>query len=87
LILDEATSNLDSESEKIVQEALQELMEDRTALVIAHRLSTIVQADQILVIEDGTIVEYGKHEELLAEGGRYAELFHTQMANQGKTEL
>ncbi|MEO1415601.1 MAG: ABC transporter ATP-binding protein [Bacteroidota bacterium] len=87
LILDEATSNLDSESEKIVQEALQGLMTDRTALVIAHRLSTIVQADQILVIEYGTIVEYGRHEELLARAGRYAELFHTQMANQGKTEL
>lgn len=74
LILDEATSALDSESEKLVQEALANLMKNRTSIVIAHRLSTIQYADEIVVIKDGEILERGKHEELLSEGGMYKKL-------------
>jgi ABC-type multidrug transport system fused ATPase/permease subunit len=72
LILDEATSALDSTSERLVQEALEELMKGRTSIVIAHRLSTIRQADQILVLQDGQITEQGKHDELMALKGQYA---------------
>jgi ABC-type multidrug transport system fused ATPase/permease subunit len=82
VILDEATAHLDSESEVAVQAALGEALHGRTALVIAHRLSTIRAADQILVVEDGRIVERGNHAELIATGGRYAELHHTQFAGQ-----
>ncbi|MET1004529.1 MAG: ABC transporter ATP-binding protein [Propionibacteriaceae bacterium] len=78
VLLDEATAALDSTSEVAVQAALSEALEGRTAIVIAHRLSTIRAADLILVIEDGRIVERGRHEELLAAGGRYAELYRTQ---------
>ncbi|MGH8917294.1 MAG: ATP-binding cassette domain-containing protein, partial [Actinomycetes bacterium] len=80
VILDEATAHLDSESEAAVQAALAEALHGRTALVIAHRLSTIRAADQILVIEDGLMVERGTHEELLAAHGRYAHLHRTQFA-------
>ena len=76
IILDEATSNLDSESEAFIQKSLEALMHDRTTFVIAHRLSTIQKADQILVIENGAIVEQGKHQELISVKGRYYEL-HT----------
>ncbi len=78
LILDEATSSLDSESEAMIQDGLQLLRTGRTTFVIAHRLSTIVSADQILVLEDGEIVERGNHRELLAAGGRYRELYDRQ---------
>jgi len=78
LILDEATSNLDTESETLIQESLKKLMEGRTTFVIAHRLSTIRQADQILVIEQGKIVERGRHEDLLAQQGRYFQLYTYQ---------
>ncbi|NNJ55969.1 MAG: ABC transporter ATP-binding protein [Bacteroidia bacterium] len=78
IILDEATSNLDTESESFIQKSLNMLMKDRTTFVIAHRLSTIQQADQILVIEDGHIVERGKHDELLAKKGRYHDLYTYQ---------
>ncbi len=78
LILDEATSNLDTESESYIQESLKDLMKGRTTFVIAHRLSTIRQADQILVIEYGNIVERGKHEELINKKGRYFELYTYQ---------
>jgi len=81
VILDEATAHLDSESELAVQDALAEALEGRTALVIAHRLSTIRAADVILVIEDGRVAERGTHGELLAAGGRYADLYRTQFAD------
>ncbi len=81
LILDEATSELDSESEMLVQRALSNLMMGRTAFVIAHRLSTIRRADKIIVLEDGTIAETGKHQELLARNGIYARLYEMQFAD------
>ena len=82
VILDEATAHLDSTSEAAVQAALGEALEGRTAVVIAHRLSTIRAADLILVIEDGRVAERGRHVDLLAAGGRYAELYETQFATQ-----
>ena len=78
LILDEATSALDSISEHAIQDALEQLMEGRTSIVIAHRLSTILQADRILVVQGGVIAEQGSHEELLARGGVYRQLYETQ---------
>src|SRR5690606_6491419 len=78
IILDEATSNLDTESEGFIQKSLSELMKDRTTIVIAHRLSTIRRADQILVIEGGQIAERGTHEELIAKQGRYYDLYTYQ---------
>jgi ATP-binding cassette subfamily B protein len=82
VVLDEATAHLDSESEVAVQRALKIALEGRTSLVIAHRLSTVREADQILVIDDGRVVEQGRHVELLAAGGLYAELYRTQFAGQ-----
>ncbi len=82
VVLDEATAHLDSESEAAVQRALATALAGRTSLVIAHRLSTIIQADQILVIDGGRVTERGTHEELLARGGLYTELYHTQFASQ-----
>jgi ATP-binding cassette, subfamily B, bacterial len=84
VVLDEATAHLDSESELAVQRALDTALAGRTALVIAHRLSTVRGADQILVVADGRIVERGKHHELLAQGGVYADLYNTQFAEQGR---
>ena len=78
LILDEATSSLDSISENSIQNALDVLMKGRTSIVIAHRLSTILQADRILVISDGKIVEEGNHEQLLAMNGKYADMWKAQ---------
>jgi ATP-binding cassette, subfamily B, bacterial len=78
LVLDEATSSLDSQSEALIQAALERLMVGRTAIVIAHRLSTILAADVILVLDRGRLVERGTHGELLAQGGLYAELYRTQ---------
>ena len=80
LILDEATSALDNKSEKIVQQAIDNLMKDRTVLVIAHRLSTVRNADCIVVLNNGKIAERGTHEELLAKGGEYAALYKTQLS-------
>ena len=82
VVLDEATAHLDSESEVAVQRALKSALAGRTSLVIAHRLSTIREADQILVVEDGRIIEHGTHAELLAAGGLYADLYRTQFAGQ-----
>jgi len=78
LVLDEATSSLDSESESLIQEALKRVMAGRTSIVIAHRLSTILAADLILVMDRGRIVERGTHDELLATGGLYSQLYETQ---------
>jgi subfamily B ATP-binding cassette protein MsbA len=82
LILDEATSSLDSASEQMVQYALQNLMKDRTTLVIAHRLSTVQHADKIVVLHAGTIIEVGRHDELLARGGPYRRLYDLQFRGQ-----
>jgi len=87
VILDEATAHLDSESEYAVQKALRRALESRTSLVIAHRLSTIRDADTILVIDDGRVVESGRHEELLARDGVYAELYRTQFQRQETLEV
>jgi subfamily B ATP-binding cassette protein MsbA len=78
LILDEATSQLDTESEALVQKALANLIEERTTLVVAHRLSTIVRADRIYVIDGGQVVEEGRHEELLSQSGTYRRLYELQ---------
>jgi ABC-type multidrug transport system fused ATPase/permease subunit len=86
VILDEATAHLDSTSEAAVQAALVEALAGRTALVIAHRLSTIRAADAIVVIEDGRVAERGTHSQLLAQGGRYAELYRTQFADEAPSE-
>jgi ATP-binding cassette subfamily B protein len=78
VILDEATAHLDSENESLVQAALKEVLVGRTSIVIAHRLSTIMQADQILVIDSGTIVERGTHDQLVEQRGAYFELYEKQ---------
>ena len=86
VVLDEATAHLDSESEVAVQAALETALTGRTAVVIAHRLSTIRSADAIAVLDEGTVVQYGTHEELLAAGGLYATLYHTQFREQGQPQ-
>lgn len=84
LIFDEATSALDTESETLVQEAIDRLMENRTALVVAHRLSTIINADRIYVVANGKVIESGSHEELLAQSGMYQKLHNMQFRNSGQ---
>jgi subfamily B ATP-binding cassette protein MsbA len=83
ILLDEATASLDSESERLVQDAMVHLCENRTTLVIAHRLHTITHADRILVVENGVIAEAGRHDELLRKGGRYAAFYRLQIREQG----
>ncbi|MCK4826258.1 ATP-binding cassette domain-containing protein, partial [bacterium] len=78
LILDEATSSLDSLSEELIQSALKQVMKNRTSLVIAHRLSTILAADKILVLDQGRLVQQGTHHDLLDQGGLYQSLYETQ---------
>ncbi len=87
LVLDEATSHLDSQSEALIQEALRTVMAGRTSIVIAHRLSTILAADQILVLDRGQIVEQGRHDDLLACGGLYAQLYRTQFKRERQAAL
>ena len=84
VILDEATAHLDSESERAIQEAFLTALKGRTSLVIAHRLSTVQNADQILVLSQGRIVERGRHDELLHLGGLYAQLYRTQFTAKPK---
>ena len=86
VVLDEATAHLDSESELAVQQALANALQGRTSIVIAHRLATIRDADVILVVSDGHIVERGSHEELLAAGGTYTSLYQTQFAGQASND-
>ena len=80
LILDEATSNVDSRTELVIQQAMKRLLKGRTSFVVAHRLSTIYDADQILVMDKGDIVEMGTHRELLAKNGTYADIYNSQFA-------
>ena len=80
LILDEATSNVDTRTEKAIQSAMQQVMQNRTSIIIAHRLSTIRDADWIMVMDQGRIVESGSHETLLEKKGRYYDLYRTQYA-------
>src|SRR5687768_7427944 len=82
VVLDEATAHLDSESEAAVQRALSTALQGRTSLVIAHRLSTVRDADLILVVDEGRVVEQGRHDELLGRGGLYTELYRTQFERQ-----
>ncbi|MBX7243610.1 MAG: ATP-binding cassette domain-containing protein, partial [Bacteroidia bacterium] len=82
LILDEATSSLDTESEQVVQQALDEIMQSRTAVVIAHRLSTILKADKIVVIDKGRIVQEGTHSDLIQKGGLYKKLYEMQFQDE-----
>jgi ATP-binding cassette subfamily B protein len=86
ILLDEATAALDSESERLVQDAIAHLCQDRTTIVIAHRLHTITHADSILVVENGTVVESGRHQELLRKGGRYASFYRLQLQDQEHLE-
>lgn len=81
LILDEATSSVDTRLELLLQKAMQNIMKGRTSFVIAHRLSTIRNADLILVINEGDIIEQGNHDELITKGGFYEKLYHSQFAN------
>ena len=81
LILDEATSSIDTRTEQKIQNAFATMMQGRTSFIVAHRLSTIQSADVILVMKDGHIIEQGNHEELLAEGGFYATLYNSQFAH------
>ena len=80
MILDEETSSIDTRTEVLVQDAFEELMKGRTSFIVAHRLSTIKNADQILVMKAGNIIERGTHEELLAQGGFYKQLYESQFA-------
>ncbi|MGI9622586.1 MAG: ATP-binding cassette domain-containing protein, partial [Acidimicrobiales bacterium] len=82
VVLDEATSHLDSENEHLVQQALTTALEGRTAIVIAHRLSTITDADLIVVLDEGSVVQTGTHQDLLDAGGLYSELYHTLVRDQ-----
>ena len=86
-VLDEATSSIDTQTEQLIQDAIDHLLKDRTSFLIAHRLSTIRKADLILVVRDGKIVEQGKHQELLAKGGYYHDLYSKQFAEENAAKI
>jgi ATP-binding cassette subfamily B protein len=86
LILDEASSSVDIYTEKMIQDALNIIFKDRTTLIIAHRLSTVINADRIIVLDNGKIIEDGVHKELISKGGKYKELYEMYYAHQGKIE-
>jgi len=81
LVMDEATSSLDSITERFIQDKLDEIMEDKTVLVVAHRLSTVAHLDRILVFDNGRVIEDGSHEQLLRQGGQYARLWSRQFSD------
>ncbi len=85
--MDEATSALDTESEYYIQQALTELIKNRTTIVIAHRLSTVENADQIIVLDQGCVIEQGQHEALLAQNGHYAKLYRVQFSGSAIVEM
>ena len=87
LILDEATSNIDTETEEMIQHAMDVLKKGRTTFIIAHRLSTIKNADRILVLDQGEIVERGTHDELLTTGGQYAQMYKLQAGTSAQSEI
>jgi ABC-type multidrug transport system fused ATPase/permease subunit len=87
LVLDEATSNIDTETEMLIQEGLEHVLQGRTSIIIAHRLSTVRDADRILVMKQGQIVEHGTHDDLLARGGLYAHLYHRQFEETEVNEI
>jgi len=82
LILDEATSALDTRTERVIQDELRQVAKDRTTLIIAHRLSTIVEADEIIVLDHGRVLERGSHRDLIAQAGRYAQMWNLQQSGQ-----
>jgi subfamily B ATP-binding cassette protein MsbA len=84
VVLDEATSSLDSESERLVEEAMEDLLRGRSTLIIAHRLSTVLRADRVVVIDRGQIIEEGRHSDLMANEGVYAKLYRGQFRNSGE---
>ncbi len=86
LVLDEATSNLDLQSETLIESALDALLENRTAILIAHRLSTAMRADRIAVVDQGRIIEVGSHDQLVSAGGRYAEMYATWVRQSDRAE-
>ena len=86
-VLDEATSSIDTQTEQLIQDAIDHLLKDRTSFLIAHRLSTIRKADLILVVRDGKIVEQGKHEELLRKKGYYHDLYSKQFAEESQAKI
>src|SRR5690606_17323871 len=86
LVLDEATSALDTRTERAIQDELRQIARNRTTLIIAHRLSTVVDADEILVLDHGRVIEQGSHRELLLQGGRYAQMWMLQQAGQEDDE-
>ena len=86
-VLDEATSSIDTQTEQLIQQAIDHLLQDRTSFLIAHRLSTIRKADMILVVRDGKIVEQGTHETLLRQRGYYHDLYSTQFAEENQAKI
>ena len=87
LLLDEATSALDTETERDIQDSLRSMGQGRSVITIAHRLSTVVEADKIVVLEEGRVVEQGTHDDLLRLGGRYSQMWHRQLADEEQEQV